>query len=244
MSEYRGFSWHVPAAFREAVALCAFQEGDILYECHEMIPDNRQARLLQVLTPARLPNHQGSTASAVFRRNWGTDCEVMLYGRGRMGKPTHIRTTQGRLYTALWTGDVAWLSASSQPEVPAGVAELKTQLRRTAEIGSRLRRIGSWSSPAFVMPADVSNDLYREKKHSVEASVSPELKAAGWFVEGKTLIPDSKRPIAPTSGAYVFEAPALSQIDLFERIKAALYKPSPNAKKPRFQIARHGYILS
>ena len=112
MEFFSGFSWAVPTAFGDAVALCRFEQGDTLYDTRKAEEESWAEATkhihhwLQVRYPSHVITVADESTGGIFEKNWDSEVKVDLYKNFKKVGEGQISTTQGRLYTALWTGNV------------------------------------------------------------------------------------------------------------------------------------------
>ncbi len=140
MEFFSGFKWAVPKAFSDAVALCRFEEGDILYDTEKAYIDNWEKACkfiehsLQVRYPARVGGGASEKGGGVFSGNWGSEVRIDLYKNQDKVGVGQITTTQGRLYTALWKGDISILKKESEePPIPLTVQDVTKTLDQATQ---------------------------------------------------------------------------------------------------------------
>ncbi len=180
MEFYTGFAWALPRAFGPAVQACRFEQGDVLYSDREAYEASASAEPprchIQIFEPTRstraLP---GDSEGRRFHANWDSPLtlEYMDPHPGRPARPSvreTIETTQGRLFTCLWWGDVRWLTSDSgHPEAPPPPLLLREIHARLAEVMPALCKRASrskWATHLFAQAFDDSNDASRIKSRA------------------------------------------------------------------------------
>ncbi|MDO6564656.1 hypothetical protein Q4488_14830 [Amphritea sp. 1_MG-2023] len=112
MEFFSNFSWAVPQSFSDAVALCRFEEGDVLYDTSKAYDGSwgeavkQITYFLQVRYPIRATSGEKGNVGGVFEKNWSSEVRIELYKNQEKVGIGQITTTQGRLYTAIWKGDL------------------------------------------------------------------------------------------------------------------------------------------
>ena len=246
MEYFTGFKWAVPKAFSDAVSLCRFEEGDILYDTNKAYEGEWERashyieHSLQVKFPARVQGGATEKGSGIFGRNWASEVRLDLYKQLEKVGVGQIQTTQGRLYTALWKGDLAVLEKEAEePPVPFSVQDVTKTLEEVSQKAKDL----SVGFPVFVMARDLSNPVSRDKYSKVLA------KLKSLLVKNPKILSPQKagltqfKNIAPTVEVAFFPMNGKSAEELHELVKSAVYVPSKNAKKEMFRIAAHGIIV-
>lgn len=246
MEFFSGFKWAIPRAFSDAVALCRFEEGDILYDTKKVYEDNWDAARqfieysLQVKYPARVNSGGSEKAAGVFGRNWCSEVRVDLYKNLQKVGLGQIQTTQGRLYTALWKGDIAVLEKNSkEPDIPISAQDVTKILFQVTEKVSEL----SGGCPAFAMARDLSNPVSREKFSKILAALRGHLINQPDIINPEQAGITDFNNVAPTIDIAIFTTNGISSGELSEIIKNAIYAPLKNAKKKMFRISAHGIIV-
>ena len=177
-----GFRWPVPRAFASAVSVCRFEQGDVLFDAADAYAawqagSRRKARIhVQVLDPPRAARAAHADSESRFTANWSSPvtCEV----GDRSGSTTPVvRSTQGRLFTCLWRGDLRVLrevgpGAVEELALPGGARDLQKQLT-AALAGFQATAAGTAETGFwFVSVVDVSSESSLAKARSVESELS------------------------------------------------------------------------
>ncbi|SCZ84221.1 hypothetical protein [Nitrosomonas mobilis] len=247
MEFFSGFKWAVPRAFSDAVALCRFEEGDILYDTKKAYNDDWEKasqfieHSLQVKYPARAVSG-GATekGGGVFGSNWGSEVCVDLYKNLKKVGVGQIHTTQGRLYTALWKGDITVLEKESEePAIPLSVQDVTKTLDQATEKAKEL----SVGYPVFVMARDLSNPVSREKFSKILMALKKHPHNQPSILAPKKAGLSKFEDIAPTVDIAFFPMNGTSAEELHELVKRAVYVPATNTKKEKFRILAHGIIV-
>lgn len=240
---FSSFHWAVPFAFADAVNLCRFEEGDILYDtalaystCWDKAHD-QVALTLQVRHPAR-SSSAAKGAGGVFEKNWYSEVRVDLYKNLRHA--VSITTTQGKLYSALWKGNLDFLEAPDDPSLPIRLKQIMPMLK---DFPHQLTDHAS-GHLTFVLPRDISNSISKLKYQKISSALNPYLHTK----KPRVLLPEDAglphcEAISPTIDIVLFPVTLNSKDELTECIKAAVYRPSQNAKKSMFRVASHGVMI-
>jgi len=241
------FNWAVPSAFKDALSLCKFEEGDTLFDtklAYELKWGEAKKHIknyIQIRYPTRAnTSSKNSKFNGVFEKGWGSEVKLDLYKDHERTGVGQIYTTQGRLYTALWTGDMNILDTSTpEPKIPVLSKEINKQLSNATQKAKELSNNGS---PVFLMVYDQVNPVSIEKFNKISVSLNKYLLC----------LPILKKPnevnilvknILPTIKIAFFVTKEIDNIILEELIKKVVYKPSPKAKNPKFSIKSHGIIV-
>jgi len=241
MDFFPSFTWAIPTAFSGAVYLCRFEEGDTFYDhrdAYEMDWDvacQQVEHSLQVRFPVRSVSGITNSGEGIFEHNWKSEIKVDLFNRFVREKV--ITTTQGRLYTALWRGDLTILEQDSglpRPIRLQKVVKMLEEVRACASGYARGKRV-------FVLPRDRSSALSKLKCQKIHSCLRAYLQQ-----EPAILLPQEAgfkqwSQIAPTIDIVLFPVDIQSNERLVELIKSAVYTSSGNAS--RFKINRHGIVV-
>lgn len=246
MEFFSGFKWAVPVAFSDAVALCRFEEGDILYDTPEAYDEEwgkaskHIEYSMQVRYPARATGSARANEGSVFASNWKSEVRVDLYKRLERTDVGQIETTQGRLYTALWKGDTTILKRNTEePQIPFTVQQVTRNLTEVSDTAKKL----STEYPVFVMARDLSNPISREKYFQIFSKLKKHLVG-----EPRLLRPESAGlndwvNTAPTIEIAFFITNGVSAEQLHNLVKEAVYVPAKDATKDTFRISAYGAIF-
>jgi hypothetical protein len=243
MEFFSNFKWAVPAAFSDAVSLCCFEEGDTFYDSRTAyekdwpIARREIEYSIQVRFPARATSHVTQEGESVFDSNWGSIVKVDLYEK--LNKIKSITTTQGKLYSVLWKGDVQLLDSLRSPAKPI---KLKKIMSKLDEIKPHLSNY-SKGYRLFILPRDSSTTLSKKKFSKVYSSLSNHLYSEPELLSPKEAGFEKWEQFAPTIDLAVFRLTSLNENELLELVKSAVYVPSRSAKKSMFRLASHGMIL-
>lgn len=246
MNFFNGFSWAVPNAFSDAVSLYRFEEGDILYDTKKAYGENWErareliGKSLQVTYPLRSGKNVGKNAGGVFATNWNSDARVDLYESMKKVSVGQIRTTQGRLYTALWHGDLSILEKNTpNPQRPITVRKVT---KRLTEVSAAAKTI-SKGFPLFVMARDFSNPVSRTKFLDINSILRNHLRGDVIFRTPQRAGLEYFSDIAPTIEIAFFVTNDLDRNRLHDLIKSVVYNPAKNVKRDMFRLSAHGHIF-
>lgn len=279
MEYFSQFKWAIPHAFADALSRCQFGEGDVLYPKKTAYQDwdaQRIDEMLQVVYPARQVNaakgELDEDSYEVFKRNWNMEVRVQKYSCSSPKAEAvskdgdEIVSTQGRLYTAIWKGDLSLLDTNSKPpKIPTIDTKEMVRLR---EVVPEIKENGvviqervleqyleksrdsalntSKNKVVFVMPYDRSNSTSTQKYQSICSALEKDMEGSPILVHGEKTGIDEWNDLLPTLHVAIFITPNLDENSLLEKIKGVTYKPSKNRKTnvDRYDIKRHGLIFS
>jgi len=246
MEFFSRFKWAVPKAFSDAVYLCRFEEGDILYDTEKAYEDDWETgskfigHFLQVRYPTKAKGGTTENGCGVFNSNWNSEVRIDFYKKLKKVGVDQIHTTQGRLYSALWTGNLAVLEKdSAKPPIPLSVQDVNRSLEQTSEKAKKF----SVGFPVFVMVRDLSNPVSREKYFKVLSKLTMHLENKSRILTPKDAGLIDYEIIAPTIEIAFFPMKGINVEELHELVKLAVYVPAKTAKKEMFRLAAHGSIF-
>jgi len=246
-----GFAWAVIRAFLGPLGTCRFEEGDLLYDSPsaysltwgEALPVINGA--IQVVSPARVASSRlDKDEDSIFYDNWrqGAVVRVTEYPSG---STRTVSTTQGRLYTAVWHGDLSILLATqAEPPLPLLAQDLKPHLAMAANSILARGSAGMTEPCAFAMPYDETSDLLGAKHRKVEAGLSREFKSHAHLVSPSELGVPRAAMFVPTARVAAFVMSA-QRAAVEATLKQILYVPSKDRKTDtdRFRLETHGCLL-
>lgn len=247
MQFFPGFLWAVPHAFSEAVSVCQFIEGDILYDSKLAYNDWSIANThiqysLQVRYPTRA--YVGSFGSedvqGAFQRGWNSKVRIDLYKNQEKVNTEQIETTQGRLFTLLWRGDQNILNLETDDPHPPVMISAVTKHLNQMQLNV-IRNI--ISRPVFIMARDMSNSTSMEKYLKVVTYLKKYLSGDIKILNPQEAGLNNWKMVSPTIDIVFYPVCDMSKDTLFELVKKAVYTPAKNAKKDMFRLSAHGVIL-
>jgi hypothetical protein len=241
MEFFHGFKWAVPTAFSDAVGLCRFEEGDLLYDSPDAYTkdwpyfQNLTGKAIQVRGPARSRSRTTDTGG-VFETNWYGEVIVDLFEPDKLP----IRSTQGRLYTALWRGNMDFLRADApHPEIPITVASFGRKLRDISEHIPNTSDHGL----TFVMARDKSNAVSRDKFLKIRDAFRGGLASEPVIQSPADLkVPEAEK-FSPTVEIVLFRTSNLTRVEIEALVKMAVYKQAKGASRDMFRLSAHGAIV-
>ena len=242
MEFFSGFSWAIPTAFADAVFQCRFEEGDVLYDSKEAYDDWGKAKeqitnSIQIRHPSKVVASLSSNEKSVLSRNWDTEVRLDLYENANKVGQGQIHTTQGRLFTLLWKGDLNVLDTNTvNPKPPVIASQLKNALK---EVAKKALKIAD-SSLIFAMVYDSASSLLREKYKDLINQLGHQ---PTHLMPEKAGLKDWKK-ISPTIEIVLFPSKNKSREKFGEELKKVLYKPTKESTKDNFSIKRHGHIFT
>lgn len=245
------FAWAVHKAFKEPLASCRFEEGDILYDTPKAYEGTWADALqhlrfsIQIKSPARgTTSKLEKDADFIFSENWRQPV-VLDLTEYPSKKIRSITTTQGRLYMALWKDDLKILDSDMQdPPLPILSREILKELPSTDRV-VRQKYAKDIANPViFLMPFDETRDILCTKKQKVEICLGQEFQFHLNLAAPEELNLSNAGFYVPTLriACFVMDTPEINRV--YSCLKSALYVPS-KAKKTnteRFRLEAHGCL--
>jgi len=246
MDFFDGFKWAVPTAFADAVSLCRFEEGDILYDTKmaygESWGESRNAieYSVQVRHPARSSGGVADAGKGLFDSNWRSEIYIDLYKNLKKTNTHPVQSTQGRLYTALWRGDAKILDqVAEEPALPLSAQDATKSLEQAKEVVKGLCA----GEPAFMMARDLSNPVSRDKYNKLTTHLKSNLPMSPLILTPKHAGLADFKCIAPTVDIAIFQTINIGAEELHDLVKKAVYVKAKSSKKDMFRISAHGVII-
>jgi hypothetical protein len=247
MSEdfFEGFTWAVPKAFSEAVKACRFEQGDILYDSQKAYAGEWDEAVkhinysLQVRSPVRGTTASPSASGSVFGKNWDTEVTFELEDASGDEPKRFVETTQGRLFTALWHGDLSIFGEDGNPKPPLQLKAVSKNLEQAIPVSESF----TGENPVFIMARDAANTPSILKHRKVSAILRSRFK-----VEINAMSPRMAGlvkwdKVAPTIEIVFFVMDTGSPVEIHDALKALLYAPAKDAKKDMFRLRAHGLLI-
>ena len=242
-----GFQWAIPMAFADSVGKARFVEGDILYDnaaayrSDWWVATSAINHTIQVRWPARASDLNDQSERDVFKRNWDSEVRLELYSQLQTIGSTQIKSTQGRLYTALWKGnlDALFEEKTPTPHLPVTAH----QISKNIEKFRRATLLSTAGYTSFVMVRDICNAISRDKFQKIAAKLRPYMSRPPTLMTPEELnLPDFDL-VTPTVDIAVFTTPGIDQSQLEELVKQTVYVPGKGAMTSMFRLSSHGIII-
>ena len=244
---FDGFSWAVPLAFSEAVSTCMFVEGDALYDTKKAYTVGWEKAPLHirhyvtVRSTAASPKQPEEGSRSVFAKNWTSGVTLELHSSDEGWTKQFVETTQGRLYSLLWHGDVGVLSDDSpNPPLPATLRELSKRLDEAAPFAKEI----AGDKPVFVMARDLCNSISTNKHLKVAATLHKHFQADNHAHSPKEVGLEGWQDISPTIDMVFFVMGKGEHDEIHDALKDQLYTPAPDAKTDNFRLSAHGLLIA
>ncbi len=247
MEFFSGFQWALPMAFSDSVARAWFVEGDILYDraaaydCEWRVATQAIEYTIQVRSPARSSEMSNQSVRDVFARNWNSEVKIDLYSQMKRVSPAQIRTTQGRLYTTLWKGQIDTLFEDKSPPPP--LPTTAQQLSKNIEKMSAIALVLAQGRATFVMVRDISNSVSRDNYQRILAKLRTHMSQGPIVLTPSEAKFSSEEGIAPTVDIVLFPTEGIEMSQLEKLVKGAVYSPGKYSKTDMFRLSAHGMIV-
>jgi hypothetical protein len=235
-----GFQWYLPLAYKDSVAQCKFEQGDVIYRKEAQLTWDEFGEvdfLFQVKSPSRMDNAKGDFD--VFNYNWDSEIIVEQIYPKSPALNKIITTTQGSFYSFLWKNDENLLERKALPPVLNAI--------RPKHINSEFikTKIPSGNS-GFATIIDTVSDLSGSKRKAINEIFSmsytytTQTFSSYEAISDTALMEESNSGFSPTIAVelHIINSNDVSHIK--EQVKVALYK----GLKDRFNINSHGIILN
>jgi len=238
-----GFAWAVPVAFSGPVSSCRFEQGDVLHLSRAGYGDwsgGVPGPWLQVLDPPRSARAASGAADAGrFAASWGSPVEIEL-DEGEGAPTRRLTTTQGRLFTTLWRGDLAALEAMTPPEPPMLQGELQRALeaalptvREALASGGRrgsAKAKRDASALLFVASLDCAADASQAKAETIFSALASRFEVQLHDASPEALgLPEAERA-HPALRVRALRIDGADEAGVTEALKAVLYSPGVKSK--------------
>jgi hypothetical protein len=244
MEFFSGFKWAVPIAFSDAVSLCRFAEGDILYDTPKAYDDEWGTASkhieysLQVRYPTSATGGASANESGIFASNWCSEVRVELYKnleKVEVGQSKQLKVS----FTALWKGDVTILKRDTEtPQLPMTVQEVTHFLGETSETAKKL----SVKYPVFVMARDLSNAISKDKYSKILSKLKRQLAGEPQLLHPQSAGLHDWATIAPTIDIAFFKTNGVTTGEVHDMVKEAVYVRQRRQER-YVRISAHGVIF-
>jgi hypothetical protein len=155
-----------------------------------------------------------------------------------------VATTQGRLYSLLWHGEISVLDSDGQPACPRSSQDLHAELPPLEDRIREAHGSSASSATAFVFAVDQVSTAHLQKVRSVQSALQ---KIAP--VQLRTFDPSvflGRARYFPTIKIQSFAVATTDRDRVHDALKALLYRPVKKSEtgKDRFSLKKHGHLLS
>jgi len=240
MEFFTGFSWAVPKIFSDAIANCKFEEGDIIYDSQFAYQEWGQALesikyCIKVKSPRRTLRITKGKSDTITSANWYSEVVIDFKKFFDEAPSQIIKTTQGRLFSLLWNGDLEIFSEDkSDPPLPLFLKDVKKRLTETV---SECERIAG-NRPYFIMAYDPTNDVSHQHHLEILSALRKDFGCKLFQLTPKDSGFKEWEKISPViyTNLYVLDSGGYDGI--LKTLKKVLYKGKIN----KFRILTHGIL--
>jgi hypothetical protein len=238
-----GFEWYLPLAFKDCIAQCKFEQGDVIYRHRPKGTIwSEEIKHIDFLVQVKSPARSNSSAVGdldVFSSNWNSKIIFEKIYPNDHSKNKTIETTQGKFFSFLWTNDEAVLTSDTLT-LPV-LTNIPAKQINSDFIKSKIPT--NWCGFAIVI--DSVSNLIISKRNAINDALAQkytlnvelfDLKEA---VILKTIDTTSYSGISPTLGVELF----LIQSDNVEEVQEVLKNVLFKGVKNRFNINTHGQLF-
>lgn len=239
----KGFEWYLPKAFRDSVAQCKFEQGDVIYRHRPKgLTWGEEIKHIDFLIQVKSPTRATSSTVGeldVFRSNWNS---IIVFEKIFPNAPSQnkiIETTQGNFFSFLWKNDEAFLTSNVKRE-PV-LTNISPKHINSDFIKSKIPT--NWCGFAIII--DNVSDLIISKRNAINEAltkkyiVRTELFDIKEAVILETIETKPYLDICPTLGVELFLIQSDDLEEIQELLKTVLFKGVKN----RFNINTHGQLL-
>ena len=245
-----GFAWPIPRAFSGAVSHCRFEQGDVLYAEPDGYESWKKAGpagpLIQILDPPKTARALSAEVDGDrFSVSWTSPVTLQVYPGGGE-PPVQKATSQGRLFTALWRGDLSVLEADgTDPPVPGAWKELHGRLSEAIPALSA-RLFGASVKPdglILLLAVDDSSESGRAKADAIEARLADRFPVHRVEMDATETGVNGAEKLHPALRVRGLGIESSDPQDVEAHLSGLLYGGSGQAGS-RFSLSRHGLLAS
>lgn len=240
----KGFEWNIPLAFKDCIAQCKFDHGDVIYKNKSNAKNWGEEKididfLIQVKSPLRASANSNSSDIDVFRANWNSKIVFEKIYPNNSDLNTKIETTQGHFFTYLWKNDETILN-SNQILKPV-ITSISAKQIDSKFIKSKIP--DGWHGFAIIM--DCVSNLVISKRTLIDNALSEKYTCRSEvyeFDEAVNLNIEEQKSysgISPTLSLELFLIQSNNSEEIIEKLKSVLFKGVKN----RFNINTHGLLI-
>ena len=238
-----GFKWSLSPAYKDSVAQCKFEQGDIIYKA-KVSGENWSEEIkeidfmIQVKSPTRAINSTKGDMD-VFDSNWNTKIIFEKVYPNDLTSNKVIETTQGAFFSFLWKDDEALLSVN---DLNPCLTSIRPKYINSDFLKSKIPA----ASTGFAIITDSVSDLLISKKSEVIKVLKDSFAYhSKTFTCEEAILKNAldefpNSGFSPTLGVELFVINSLDINKIIEEIKKVLFK----GKKDQFSIQSHGLLIT
>lgn len=238
-----GFKWFLSTAFKDSIAQCKFEQGDVIYK-NKLSGKNWGEEkieidfMLQVKSPTRAINSTKGDLD-VFGSNWNTKIVFEKIYPNDLNANEVIETTQGSFFLFLWKDDESLITANN-------LNPCLTSIRPKYINSEFIKAKTPIGSIGFAIITDSVSDLLISKNNAIKKILKENFNYYTKTFNCKEAIysnaidesPNSG--FSPTLGVELIIIDSQDAIKITEEIKKVLFK----GKKDQFSIQTHGLLIT
>lgn len=238
-----GFEWYLPLCFKDCIAQCKFEQGDIIYKNKPKgLSWADEIKDIDFLVQVKSPTRSNSSLVDnldVFRTNWNTKIVFEKIYPNDKNQNKLIETTQGNFFTFLWKNDETIFS--NNIIIPPVLTSISSKHIKSEFIKSQIP--SNWSG--FVTIADSVNNLIISKRNSISEVLMKNFNTQSLIFKVDEAVDienfDNKNNsgFSPTLGVELFLIETDNLENVQELLKSILFK----GLKDRFNITVHGQLF-
>lgn len=238
-----GFKWTLTPAYKDSVAQCKFEQGDVIYKTRTSGKNwGEEIKeidfMVQVKSPTRAINSTKGDMD-VFGSNWNTKIIFEKVYPNDLTSNKVIETTQGAFFSFLWKDDETLLSAN---DLKPCLTSIRPKHINSDFIKSKVPA----GSTGFAIITDSVSDLLISKKSDVikvlkdSFTYHSETFTCDEAILKSALDESPNSGFSPTLGVELFVINSVDTNKITEEIKKVLFK----GKKDQFSIQSHGLLIT
>lgn len=238
-----GFEWHLPLAFKDSIAQCKFEQGDVIYRSkpngenwgEEIINIDF---MLQVKSPLRTDSAKGGDFD-IFNYNWDSKIVFEKIYPNNHALNTTIESTQGAFYSFLWKNDERFIT---EKEI---IFPVLTSIRPKHINVEFIKSQIPFDCVGFAIVIDSVSNLVISKRNAINEALtkkftySTKLFTCNESIYTTALEEKPNSGFSPTLGVELFIIKSKETKEIEEEIKTVLFKGIKN----RFNINTHGLLI-
>lgn len=238
-----GFEWHLPFSYKDSIAQCKFEQGDVIYK-NELLDKTWGEQkvgidfLIQVKSPTRTITVTKGDLD-IFNSNWNTKIVFEKVYPNNLSSNKVIETTQGAFFSFLWKNDENLLYETNLKPV---ISTLRPKYINAEFIKSKIPS----GSTGFAIIADSVSDLIISKRIAINKILNEnfncysKLYSCTEAIINNALNESPNSGFNPTLGVELFIINSQDIVKITEEIKKVLFK----GKKDQFSIQTHGLLIT
>jgi hypothetical protein len=180
--------------------------------------------------------------------NWDSEVKIELKSFFNNSSVKLIKTTQGKLFTLLWKGNLDILNGDMpNPSPPLFLKDVKEQIKGKAAKNLFEKKVIEYFRIAknknyFISICDPTNKNSLEHHLNVFSALKEEYACQLFKLTPKESGFKNWENISPVISTHIYVIEKGEYSDIFETLKHVLYKPSSNSVKNNFSLSTHGIL--